>query len=183
MIKISVENINNAQRLLEIAPKEVTNAALAAINRTATTVNARASRYIRERYIVKAKDIKGHIKKYQASRSNLTARIVGSGDRLLITHFKVSRNKKGPLKAQVLKAGGAKAVPGMFYGRTRRGFDGVLKRKTAARYPLDVPHGPSVPAMFGNDDVTKKLTALAEETLNKRFEHEISYRFSKILEE
>lgn len=183
MIKISTENINNAKKLLEIAPNEIANAALAAINRTATTVNTQASKSIREKYIVKAKDLKNRIKKYRASKNSMTAKIVGTGDRLLITHFKVSRNKKGPLKAQILKAGSMKAVPGMFYGKTKRGFEGVLKRKTSARYPLDVPHGPSVPTMFGRDDVMKKLTTLADETLNKRFEHEISYRFNKILED
>lgn len=58
MIKISAENIKNAQKMLEIAPNEVTSAALAAINRTADTVNAQASKSIRERYTVQAKDVK-----------------------------------------------------------------------------------------------------------------------------
>lgn len=183
MIKISVENIKNAQKMLEIAPKEVTNAALAAINRTADTVNAQASKSIRERYTVQAKDVKKHVKKYRAKKSSLTAKIIGTGDRLLITHFEVKRNKKGPVKVRVLKGGSLKSVPGMFFGTTKRGFTGALKRIGKTRYPLDVPHGPSISSMFGNRDIMRKLTAVADETLNKRFEHEISYRFSKIWRE
>lgn len=183
MIKISAENIKNAQKMLEIAPKEVTSAAIAAINIAATAVNTQASKSIRAKYVIKAKDLNKHIKKYRANRSNLTAKIVGTSDRLLITYFDVKRSKKGPVRARVLKANSLKAVPGMFFGTTRRGFTGVLKRIGKARYPLDVPHGPSVPSMFGNDEVMKKLTALADETLQKRFEDEISHRFSKIWSE
>lgn len=183
MIKISAENIKNAQKMLEIAPKEVANAAVAAINRAATAVNTQASKSIRAKYVIKAKDLNKHIKKYRANKSNLTAKIVGTSDRLLITYFDVKRNKKGPVRARVLKANSLKAVPGMFFGTTRRGFTGVLKRVGKARYPLDVPHGPSVPSMFGNDEVMKELTALADETLQKRFEHEISHRFGKIWSE
>lgn len=180
MIKISAENIANAQHLLKIAPKEITNAAVAAINRTATTVNKQVSKSICERYAIKARDVKKHIKKHRANKSKLTAEIIGSGDRLLITYFDVKRNKKGPIKVRVLRGGSLKAAPGMFFGNTKRGFSGVLKRVRTTRYPLEVPHGPSVPSMFGNETIMKNLTDLANETLNKRFEHEISYRFNKI---
>ena len=183
MIKISAENIKNAQKMLEIAPKEVTNAALAAINTAATTINAQASKSIRERYTVQAKAVKKHVKKYRANKSNLTAKIIGTSDRLLITHFEVKRNKKGPVKVRVLKGGSLKSVPGMFFGTTKRGFTGTLKRIGKARYPLDVPHGPSIPSMFGNGGIMRKLTAVADETLNKRFEYEISCRFNKIWRE
>lgn len=185
MIKISAENIKNAQKMLEIAPKEVTSAAVAAINRAATAVNTQVSKSIRERYVIKAKDLNRHIKKYRANRSTLTAKIIGTSDRLLITYFDVKRGKKGkgPIRARVLKASSLKAVPGMFFGTTKRGFTGVLKRIGKARYPLDVPHGPSVPSMFGNNDVMKEVTAIADETLNERFEHEINHRFSKIWSE
>ena len=183
MIKISAENIKNAQKMLEIAPKEVTSAAVAAINIAATAVNTQASKSIREKYVIKAKDLNKHIKKYRANRSNLSAKIIGTSDRMLITYFDVKKSKKGPMRARVLKASSLKAVPGMFFGTTKRGFTGVLKRVGKARYPLDVPHGPSVPSMFGNKDIMKLLTSLADETLQKRFEDEINHRFDKIWSE
>ena len=53
-------------------------------------------------------------------------------------------------------------------------------RTTAAAYPVRIPQGPSVPQMFGNEETLKGLAPKAEEILNKRFLHEIVYRYKKI---
>lgn len=73
-------------------------------------------------------------------------------------------------------------MPGLFLGVSRKGYTGAMQRaQRKARYPLRIPYGPSVPQMFGSENVIGELTPLAEATLNKRFLHEVEYRFGKIL--
>lgn len=180
MITINANNLENAERLLRLAPNEIKSAALAAVNRTASKVNTQTSRSIREKYNIKAKIVKSHIKKQNATKSSLTAKIIGSGAPFLITHFTVRKRRKGPLLVRVLKRGNAKPVPGMFLGTARKGFTGAMMRLKRSSYPLRIPYGPSVPTMFGNRDVANELESMADKWLNERFNHEVNYRFGKL---
>ena len=100
---------------------------------------------------------------------------------MLLTAFRVRNHKRAPVKVQIRKQGGAKSVPGLFLGVSRNGYKGAMQRKKRkARYPLRIPYGPSVPQMFGAENVIGELTPLAEATLNERFLHEVEYRFQKM---
>lgn len=181
MITIEAKNIEYAKAVLWNSPKTIKTAAAAAINRTVTTVKAKISKSIRENYIIKDRDIKSNVSTERASSSNLRGVISSKGTANLITAFRVSPRKKGPVHVQVLKKGSLKPVPGLFIGRSLKGFVGAMQRtKRNARYPLRVPRGPSVPQMFGPKNVMGELVPLAEETLNERFLHEIDHRFNKL---
>lgn len=181
MITIEAKNIEYAKAVLGNSPKAIKTAAAAAINRTVTTVKAKTSKSIRENYTIKARDIKSKVSTKRASSSNLRGVISSTGNANLITAFRVRPRKKGPVRVQVLKKGSLKPVPGLFVGRSLKGFVGAMQRtKRNARYPLRIPRGPSVPQMFGSKNVMGELVPLAEETLNKRFLHEIDYRLDKL---
>ena len=61
-----------------------------------------------------------------------------------------------------------------------KGYVGAMQRKNLSmRYPLRIPHGPSVPQMFSADRSMSVIAPFAEKTLNQRFLHEVSYRYGK----
>lgn len=181
MISIDAKNIEYAQQMLGKAPKEINLAAVNAINRTITKIKTQTSKSIRKNYLVSAKNVKGTLNIKRASRSKLCGVLASQGSPLLLTAFKVNVNKRGPIKAKVRKQTRVKAVPGLFLGVSRKGYTGAMQRtQRKARYPLRIPYGPSVPQMFGAENVIGELTPLAEATLNERFLHEVEYRFQKM---
>lgn len=186
MITITPENMEKAQGLLAKAPKQVELAASAAINRTMISVRKQVSVSIRANYIIKAGDIKSALSISRAGGSGLTGEIKAKGPAPLLTAFRVSiykRTKRGktkPIKAQVLKSSGAKVVRGAFFNVSKSGYAGLMQRTSSSRYPLRIPHGPSVPQMFGSERVLSELVPMAEETLNKRFLHEVEYRLGQL---
>lgn len=180
MISIDAKNLEYAQRMLGGAPKQIEQAAANAINRTITKIKTQTSKSIRKNYLVSAKNVKETLNIKRASHSKLRGVLASKGSPLLLTAFRVRTNKRGPVKVQVRKLGGAKAVSGLFLGVSRKGYTGAMQRaQRKARYPLRIPYGPSVPQMFGSENVIGELTPLAEDTLNKRFLHEVEYRFNK----
>ena len=181
MISIEAKNLEYAQQMLGGAPKEIEQAAANAINRTITKIKTQTSKSIRKNYVVKASDVKSTLNIRRASRAKLHGVVASRGRPMLLTAFRVRANKRGPVKVQVRKQSGAKAVPGLFIGISRKGYTGAMQRtQRKARYPLRIPYGPSVPQMFGSENVIGELTPLAEATLNERFLHEVEYRFSKM---
>lgn len=181
MISIDAKNIEYAQQMLVKAPKEINLAAVNAINRTITKIKMQTSKSIRKNYLVSAKNVKGTLNIKRASRSKLCGVLASQGSPLLLTAFRVRIHKRAPVKVQIRKQGGAKSVPGLFLGVSRNGYKGAMQRKKRkARYPLRIPYGPSVPQMFGAENVIGELTPLAEATLNERFLHEVEYRFQKM---
>lgn len=181
MISIDAKNMEYAQQLLGGAPKEIEQAAANAINRTITKIKTQTSKSIRKNYLISAKNVKGTLNIKRASRSKLCGVLASRGRPLLLTAFRVRANKHGPVKVRVRNLGGAKAVPGLFLGVSRKGYTGAMQRtQRKARYPLRIPYGPSVPQMFGSENVIGEFTLLAEATLNERFLHEVEYRFSKM---
>ena len=181
MISIDAKNMEYAQQLLGGAPKEIEQAAANAINRTITKIKTQTSKSIRKNYLISAKNVKGTLNIKRASRSKLRGVLASRGRPVLLTAFRVRANKRGPVKVQVRKQSGAKAVPSLFLGVSRKGYTGAMQRtQRKARYPLRIPYGPSVLQMFGSENVIGELTPLAEATLNERFLHEVEYRFSKM---
>lgn len=181
MISIEAKNLEYAQQMLGGAPKQIEQAAANAINRTITKIKTQTSKSIRKNYLISAKNVKGTLNIKRASRSKLRGVLASRGRPVLLTAFRVRANKRGPVKVQVRKQSGAKAVPGLFLGVSRKGYTGAMQRtQRKARYPLRIPYGPSVPQMFGSENVIGELTPLAEATLNERFLHEVEYLFSKM---
>ena len=187
-INISSQKMDKVIRLMTKAPKEVQKAAAVSINRTILTARKEASVNIRKNYIIKAKDIKTALS-YTRAKGNgfLMGEIKAKGPAPLLTAFRVSiykRTKRGytrPPKVQVLKSSGAKTVNGMFHGKSKSsGYIGLMQRTSKKRYPLRIPHVPSVAQMLGSERVLNVITAKAEETLNKRFLHEVEYRINKL---
>lgn len=175
-VELDKKVLNTAHNLFANAREQVGRAAGVAINRTLVSLRKETSVSIRKRYVINAGPIKKAFTMRRANKSSTQGSLVAKGTVLDLSYFRLRKPKRGPMRVQVLKAGGLKPVKGLFSHKGRR----PMMRTTAAAYPLRVPQGPSVPQMFGNEETLKALAPKAEETLNKRFLHEIVYRYKKI---
>lgn len=178
MITLDLQGSKEAERLLQLAPKEVYRAGAAAINRTITKAKTKVSVAVRREYIAKAADIKAAIAIKRASSGNLRGEINITGEPLQLTKFKVTQPKRGPMKAKVLKKSSLKPVKGLFVVPNR----GYLAHRTQKeRFPLKSPYGPSIPQMAGRESVSGEITDFAEDFFQTRFQHEIEFRLGGLL--
>lgn len=147
-----------------------------ALNRAASNAKTNASKKVREKYVIKAKDINSTITISKASSGNLNASVRSSGERIPLIKFKVSpsspRPKKPPKVLRVeVKKGGLKDLIGAFVANVNG--NKVFKRTTSKRLPIQQLYGPAVPQMMGNQSVTEFITTEAKKTFDKRLDHEI----------
>lgn len=181
MIRVTLDekNARLAASLMRTMPSLVQKAAAAAINRTITTTRKEISKAVRERYIIRAGDVKRALSLERAKKQSPRGVITASGAPLSLAKFRLRRRKRGPVRVQVLRGGSARPVKGLFVQRFPSGYEGPMHRRQRARYPLATPFGPSVPAMVGKEETLEQFVPKAEKTLNERFLHEISWRISK----
>lgn len=181
MIRVTLDekNARLAASLMRTMPSLVQKAAAAAINRTITTTRKEISKAVRERYIIRAGDVKRALSLERAKKQSPRGVITASGAPLSLAKFRLRRRKRGPVRVQVLRGGSARPVKGLFVQRFPSGYEGPMHRRQRARYPLTTPFGPSVPAMVGKEETLEQFVPKAEKTLNERFLHEISWRLSK----
>ena len=76
------------------------------------------------------------------------------------------------VKASVMKGSGT-AFEHAFIADMQSGHTGVFERETSKRFPIEELMGLSAAQMIGNDKVIKDVEKDAQETVNKRIEHEI----------
>lgn len=201
-IKIDTKQFADAKRLLETFPKEVNLAASAAINSTITTVKKEVSKAVTKNYTIKSGTVKQTLETKRSSGNRLSGEIRSEGSPMSLKRFRVSRNamgtnfskinsavdtvggtrkrKRSPIKVQILKRRRLAPISAGALFKTPKGKKmGLLRRVHNRSYPIDLTAGPSVPQMFGAERTLDQLEPLAQETLNKRFQHEIEFRLGK----
>jgi hypothetical protein len=88
-----------------------------------------------------------------------------------LRNFSKRKTSKGVAVA-VKKGSGRSLIPRSFI-RTINSGPAILRRTGAARYPIEVLHGPSVPQMAGNVNVEPRIRAQVQKKLGERMEHEV----------
>lgn len=181
MTNITIDNnlMDCARALLD--DKDLKWAATRAVGRALTASRAAVAKKVRSEYTVKSADIKMGIR---SRRPKVTAEgvfgaVIGEGDRLRLDKFKVYRNAKSPMSVKVRKQRKASKVKGLFFANATKGEEVPFLRSTAKRKPINILYGPSLPEMMGNKNVVEFMSAVAQDTLNKRFEHEMNYRLAQ----
>lgn len=150
------------------------------LNRTLTNVQKNVVKSVRDKYIIKASDIKQTLKTTKASTSKLNAQVKSEGMRVLLYKFRVSpknpRPSKAPrtYKARVLKKSALKPVRGGFVAQMKSGHLGIFERTGTKRTPIKELVGPSIPQMVGNKEIIQKIESEAQKTIQNRLKHEIT---------
>jgi len=179
MITVDAKQLKRAEELLKNIPNGVSKAIVNAINRAAVGARTDAVRKVRDRYFIRAKDVRETIEIEKATYSNQAAIIHAKGSPLALSKFKIrpskppKKRRKKPVVARVVRGEKGGAIPGAFVARMQSGHIGVFKRAGKARLPIHELYGPSVPQMLGHKSVITFVEERAQERLEERLEHEI----------
>ena len=123
-----------------------------------------------QNYFISKANVKKTIDVKRANPSGLSAFIRSKGRPVALTKFRVTpkrppKRKGRTVKAQVMRNGGGGTIPNAFIARMGSGHIGAMYRKGADRYPIGQFHGPAVPSMLKNAEVSAFVGNVAQEEL------------------
>lgn len=175
-IKVSEDQLRQAERLLSHVNGGSRQAISRALNRSINTARSDLVRGVREEYTVRAAPVRNSIRLKNSTPQRLEAEISSSGEPLPLNYFKVQPNtpnprRKTPIRVSVRK-GSAKPIGRAFVARVG-GTNKVWERVGKARLPIRRLFGPSIPQMVGNDKVIGSVADKARISMDKRLNHEI----------
>ena len=121
-------------------------------------------------YFISKANVKKTIDVKRANPYGLSAFIRSKGGPVALTKFRVTpkrppKRKSRTVKAQVMRNGGGGTIPNAFIARMGSGHIGAMYRKGADRYPIGQFHGPAVPSMLKNAEVSAFVGNVAQEEL------------------
>jgi len=121
-------------------------------------------------YFISKANVKKTIDVKRANPSGLSAFIRSKGGPVALTKFRVTpkrppKRKGRTVKAQVMRNGGGGTILNAFIARMGSGHIGAMYRKGADRYPIGQFHGPAVPSMLKNAEVSAFVGNVAQEEL------------------
>lgn len=172
MIELKLHHVEKLEKLFAKTPKEAPIIMARAINRSAITARAAASQEIRAKYIIRASDVKSAIKINKATAGKLSAQVSASGPVIPLMKFDVTPKKQNNaiVRARVKKGGSRKPVQNGFIVSA---YNNVYARESDSRYPIKGSYGPSIAQMMGEGTIIKNIATRAQETLDKRMEHDM----------
>ncbi len=176
MIEITEEQADRISLILGGIKGAPNKAMYSVINRGLTTVRSQSSKAIRETYNIRQKDIKSssNMKMKKATSSELAGQIEFAGNLIPLVKFNVKDSKTSGVRAIVEKGDGGFNLDHAYIAHLGKYDVGVFERETNKRASSKEVYGPSTAHMMENDDVLTKVEAAAQETINKRVEHEIT---------
>lgn len=169
-ITIDVKGLQEGLVKIDALSGETKRATSKAINTAIPKIrNAIVDKTTQDYFISKA-NVKKTIDVKRANPSELSAFIRSKGRPVALTKFRVTpkrppKRKGRTVKAQVMRNGGGGTIPNAFIARMGSGHIGAMYRKGADRYPIGQFHGPAVPSMLKNAEVSAFVGNVAQEEL------------------
>lgn len=157
-----------------------------AVNKTAVSARMQLQQAAQSRYTIKAGGFKASANIERATVGNLVATIKVKGAPPVLSAFRISRAKSG-LRAQVLTNSGLKALVGprgikAFVATGGRVAGLPAQRRGPERFPLRVPHGPSLPKQFEMVYEGKGLTSTPlKEEIEKLYHKYVDQQIERFL--
>lgn len=188
-IKIDVRSdLAQVQRDLHLSQKEVSKAAVRALNKTATFAQSTATKAIAQAMDLKQTDIRKKLSIVKATLQSMRAMVTGSGKAIPLINFKARQVKDGVV---IRFAGKRILYRGHFIATMPTGHKGVFFRKGGRRevrmskhhvgktYMTELPiverFGPSIPHMLVDKNLTPAIYKAIKERWPVLFKHEIDY--------
>ncbi|MBN1039026.1 hypothetical protein DVW12_09960 [Clostridium botulinum] len=185
-IKIDDKELKQAVKKLSAFPKEIPKATNAALNRTITFVNKKIKKEVTGEYSIKSGEVAKTLKVKKSSSNNLSANITSKGNVLTLSHFpanlKAGWTKGAGIKVKVKKSGYKRvnSSPTAFVASLGGNLH-IVKRQGKKAYPLKVLRTLSIPQMISNTKVSECVMQEAQQQLEKRVQHEVEYRLSRLI--
>ncbi|MBE6012088.1 MAG: hypothetical protein E7234_05975 [Lachnospiraceae bacterium] len=180
MIEITSEQIEKVHLLLNNIPRGAEKALSSVISRANNTVKTEVIKGITDVYSISQKNIRADTNiKMQTKNTGdgIVGTVLFAGYKLPLYRFNVSPKKpsqKSMVKASLMKSNTQTPFEHAFIAQMKSGHIGVFKRDTGKRFPVSEYMGLSTAQMARNSVVLEKVEEAAQETINKRIEHEIS---------
>lgn len=178
MIEITAEQTERVNAILGGLKNAPNKVFYNVINRALSTVRAQSGKLIAATYQIKQKDVKSNtnMRVSKASANDLTGQIAFAGTVIPLMKFQVSPKspQKRTVSVSVLRESGGKRLESAYVADLGRYGVGVFERLTSKRESSQQLFGPSVAHMMENERVLEQAEQKAQETIDKRVEHEIS---------
>ncbi len=170
--------LERAKNMLAGIDKGFRNALGAAIRRTGTSTSAFITKQVRQDYFVKAADLKRHtsVRVRPVLENGFAAvEISFSGTHIPLLEFDTHIDRSGRVSTRVKRSSPRMTLEHGFEATMPTGHMGIFERVTSNREPIKEFFGPSVPQMLSyNTDLQEKVAAHAQDTFEKRLDHEVS---------
>lgn len=178
------DNFRQVNRSLKQMDKAVRQAVLSALNRATQRSKTETGRKVREKYVVKQREVIETIQIRKAAANNLTATLTSKGNTLPLIRFSVAPKRRlvrapKSLKAAVFRGGVRKPIPGAFIA-TAGTHLGVFMRTSKKRLPIQELRGPAVPSMVGNEEVREHVQLTFGQEMEKRLPHELNRTLGRL---
>lgn len=174
------QKLREARRELKRIESAIPKAYSAALNRTNQHLRTEASREIREKYNIRARDVnnKNNVILRRSTSNSLDTAIKWRGKNVPLINFRTNPRQVPEKAPRVLRAAvkrsGMKPIKGAFITRVKSGHVGVFLRAGRRRLPIRELYGPAVPVMLNHQDIIEKLKATAEKRMHERLDHEMN---------
>lgn len=179
-LTVDAKQVKQATISLQFVEKNIPKAFRSAINRVGQGIKTEVSRKIREKYDIKAGDVKkhGNIRVIKSNAAKMELLLHSKGRNIPLIRFKTKPSKPPARPPKVLtasvKKSGGKPIPGAFVAGMRSGHVGVFRRHGMNRLPIQELYGPAVPVMMSEESVVEHLQNEAHIRMQKRLDHEVN---------
>jgi len=180
MIQITSEQIERINLILSGIPGGAQKAFSSVIRRTNSTVKAETVRQITSTYAISAQNARAGANiraRVKSADGGVIGTVSFAGYKLPLYRFNVSPTmpiQRVTVKAAVMKENAQTPFAHAFIARMKNGHTGMFERDTTRSFPVTEFMAQSTAQMAGNDEVLERVSEKAQETVNKRVEHEIT---------
>ena len=179
MITLDIQKVNQIERMLSQTPEQVNRVLVTAINQSASHGRRRAAKSVRKEYVVDRLGAMQDLKMNRATQAYLRATLKSVGTPIAL--FKFDTIPKFPdvakVRARVKKTSSHKSIESAFVAQMKTGHINVFERVGKSRFPIRGLYSPSLPQMYGNDEVINDV----DEEVEKRLDQELSKLLDKML--
>lgn len=183
MIKLGLHaDFSQVERMLKrlAGPRGVKVATARALNKTATSVRAKAAPLIQEKRNIRIAEIKRGITIKRATVGNLVASVIARGAALSIRHF-ANVGKRG-VTVKITKGGRRVLLKrhGNRAFRNERFSQTIFVRKGKKRTPIEAwPKVSGIASVFAQRQIEHVMRTEARSTFRKRIAEELRYVISQ----
>jgi hypothetical protein len=175
-ITIDAKGFKEAEAALAGVKNGFPRAAARSINAGLRAGRTMAAKLIRQKYVIKAADIKAQgleITNARANWDNLHGSLEAKGKMLPLSLFTPKTRGKGPKRVVTVQITrkGRKVVKGAFMPDGRR----VMERRQSARYPIFPVSTIGVPHMLGSLGVGKEVEERMAQTVTEELKRNTAY--------
>jgi hypothetical protein len=184
MIEVTTEQKNKIEMILSNVPEGAEKALKSAISRATATVRTKSAKGISSVYAISQKDIRAesNIKtRTEITDGGIVGTVEFAGYKIPLYRFDVSPKQRiqgKRVSARLLRSNSKTPFSEAFIANVRAGVSAnhtsVFERERTTRLPIEEKQGLSVPQMARNSVVMEEIEKAANETVEKRLEHEIS---------